>query len=171
MRTLLPVALASLIALSAIGAWWFMNRPQETTSTPAAAPVSLPRDSGAMISFTTKSGKVVSVPDFTYGHPSVNIEDTTYTFGYVTQSLDGVEADARYGIVYGNDGSLIIGLLEEPLSASRSAAEAKLRELLPLPDTILCELPIQVAVPDTIESTYTGQQLGLSFCPGAVSVP
>lgn len=131
----------------------------------------LPRDSGAMLSFLTRDGKVVSVPDFTYGHPSVNVEDTAYTFAYVTQSLEGVELDPRYGIVYGNDGTLIIGLYAEPLGETRRAAEGKLRELMPLPDDILCSLPIDVTVPDTIESRYTGKQLGLSFCPGATPLP
>lgn len=172
MRTLIPVAVASLLVLAGGIAWWYVNQtPKEGSQTVTTTLQALPRDSGAMLTFTTKDGKVVSVPDFTYGHPSVNVEETTYTFAYVTQSLEGVEEDPRYGIVYGNDGTLIVGLYAEPLGATRLAAEAKLRALMPLPDPILCALPIEVTVPDTIESIYTGKQLGLSFCPNALDLP
>lgn len=172
MRTLVPVIAASLLVLAGGAAWWYVNQvPQEGNKTATTTVQALPRDSGAMLSFTTKDGKVVSVPDFTYGHPSVDVEDTAYTFAYVTQSLEGVEEDPRYGIVYGNDGSLVVGLYAEPWSTTRLAAEAKLRTLMPLPDPILCALPIEVTVPDTIENIYTGKQLGLSFCPNALDLP
>jgi|GEM_PF-3488485 len=166
----LGIALALLLALTLIG-WKLHTRTEGTVATTTPHAVQLPRDSGAAVVLTDRSGRVITVPDFTYGHPSVEVEDTGITYVYLTQSDDLVEHDPRYGIVYGSDHSFTIGLLSGSPKETRAAAEAKLRELVPLPDAILCTLKLAVRAADTIEPRLAGKELGLSFCPNAVPLP
>jgi hypothetical protein len=123
-----------------------------------------------MLLFRMRDGQTVTVPDFTYGHPSVEVEDTGITYVYVTQDDTLTEADPAYGIVYGSDASIVIGLLAEPAAQSRQRGEVKLRELLPVPDVVLCALNIKVVAADTMETMYGSKDLGLSFCDGSVAL-
>lgn len=170
-----PVVLGigvALLAVLSVAGWWMMPKDKANdtaTSTPAIS--SLPRDTGAHVVLRTKSGRIVSVPDFTYGHPSVEVEDTGVTYVHITQNDDLEEADPRYGIVYGSDSTFILGLMATPLGATRLVAEQKLKEFVPLPDDILCGLSVSVRTADTIDARFAGRELGLSFCPGAVPLP
>ena len=168
-----PTLLAIVCALALVAAVGIMRHYQKQTvqdhiQSTARMATTTPRESGAMVVIETKDKKVITVPDFTYGHPSLEVEETGMTYVFVTQRDDTTEQDARYGITYASDSSVIVGLLKAPLSEARVAAEAKLRELIPVPDAILCTLKVTVAVPDTIEPRYAGTDVGLSFCPGAV---
>ncbi|HYE23283.1 MAG TPA: hypothetical protein VEA92_02405 [Candidatus Paceibacterota bacterium] len=172
MRTpvVLGIIVALFVSLAGFG-WWRVSITATDTATTTPTIPSLPRDSGATVVLTSKANRIITVPDFTYGHPSVEVEDTGITYVYLTQNDDLVELDHRYGIVYGSDSTISIGLLASPLGASRTAAETKLRELIPLADDILCSLKIAVQTADTIEPRFAGKELGLSFCPGAVPLP
>lgn len=168
-----PIVLGSIAALILIGAgigFWLFS-----THTPLIEEVLIPpadpRDSGATVLLTTRGGEVISVPDFTFNHPRVDLENTEITLVLVSQNADKTEMDPSYGIVYSTDSSFTIGLFSEPLGAARLRAEDRLRALVPVPDDILCQLPISVAVPDTIQPMYKGKDVGLSFCPGAVQLP
>ena len=174
MRSWLLIGVIGALVLTLIGTGLWLNtqKVQKESVTATTTVRALPRDSGAMLLFTTRDGRVVSVPDFTYLHPSLDIEGRNETYVYVTQDDNAVEMDPRYGIVYGNDGTLTIGLFAEPLGATRLLAETKLRELMEgVPDDILCLLPVSVGVPDTMNSSFVGRELGLSFCPCAVTLP
>ena len=173
MRSSIVLGIAAALIVGLAVAGWLMHKaavpegPAPATTTASA----IPRDTGAMLVIEAKDGKVVTVPDFTYGHPSVEVEDTGVTYIYVTQNDDQVELDSRFGIIYASDSSISVGLFTGPLEASRQAAEAKLREFIPLPDAILCTLNVAVRAADTIDARYAGRELGLSFCPGAVPLP
>lgn len=165
----LGAAFAVLLAVAG-GAWWYLGQQPVDAPTQATTTRALPRDSGATVVLTTKTGKVITVPDFTYGHPSVEVEDTGITYVYVTQDDSLAEADPVYGIVYGSDSSIVIGLFATPLAEARLRAEAKLKEFLPLPEPILCEMNITVTAADTINPAQVGKNLGLSFCAGATAL-
>ena len=168
-----PVLLGVLVAVlivAAAGTWWLVQKEKVVVDTPVMESKMLPRDSGAMLLLKTRDGQLVTVPDFTYGHPSVEVEDTGITYVYVTQDDTLTEADPAYGIVYGSDSSITIGLLTAPLKESRQRAELKLRELLPVPDVVLCALPIKVVAADTMGTMYGGKNLGLSFCNGSTAL-
>ena len=64
-----------------------------------------------------------------------------------------------------------IVLLREPIGASRLEAEAFLRQKLGVKDSELCRIKYYVGVPYTVNTVYTGSNLGLSFCPGATQLP
>ena len=154
-----------------VSAWQFYSArsPEQVEDTPKLA--SVPRDSGTSVLLRTRDGKNVTVPDFTYTHPSVTYEETGRIYVFLTQTDDLVEKDPRYGITYGSDSTFIIALLASPLSESRAAAEVAFKEFVPLPDSVLCALSVTVQVADTIDTQYAGKNVGLSFCPGALPLP
>ena len=161
------IALAVLIA-GVLG--YLALRPAPEAKAPQAQKEEQ-RASGSMITLTTKKGARVSVPDFTFNKPRIEVEESGITYVHVTQTPDGIEEDPTHGMLFGSDSSITIALFAEPLGPVRQAAEASLRRHLPLPDAILCDLTVMVEVPDTIAPRYAGQNLGLSFCPGAVTLP
>jgi len=166
---ILGIIAALVITAAAIG-WWLMRGEGTTEEEQATTTSALPRESGATVVLTTPGGKVITVPDFTYGHPSVEVEDTGVTYVYVTQDDSLTELDPVYGIVYGSDSSITIGLFATPLDRARLRAEEKLKEFIPVRETILCELAIIVTAADTISPEHAGKDLGLSFCPDAIAL-
>lgn len=165
----LPAVVVALVLGVGVIAWVLSQaKPEPSSASQVRTATTTPRESGATVVIQTRDNKVITVPDFTYGHPSLDVEDTGMTYVYVTQNDDTTEQDARYGIAYASDSTIIIGLLAAPFAEARTAAESKLRVLIPVPDDILCTLKVTVAVPDTMEPRYAGKNVGLSFCPGAV---
>lgn len=111
----------------------------------------------------------VMVPSFIEDAPVLQLDSASYH--YVTYNEDYMPVDPAYGIVYGSDGSLSVGVFLEPLGASRLKAETKLRQMTSLTDAQLCSLNVQVSVPSSVNETLSGRNLGLSFCPGATPLP
>lgn len=161
--------LTALVLTFAAGSFWYVTSREDTKGAEVTAKAPTPREAGATILLTLTDGRTVSVPDFTYNRPQIDAEGVTYVL--LTQTPEGVEEDARYGIVFGTDSTFTVGLFEEPLGANRKLAEAKLVEFLGLPEQALCKLDISVGVPDTIRGAYQGKNLGISFCPGALPLP
>ena len=116
-----------------------------------------------------RDGSVVTVPDFTRGAESYTLPAGTYYELTNNQATQG--SAAEYDIVYGTDSSITVSLLKEPLGQARLLAETKLRTLIPVSDAALCTLDVTVGVPYGVNQFYAGQNLGLSFCPNAVSLP
>jgi hypothetical protein len=121
--------------------------------------------SGTSLPLVLKDGTRVQVPDFTKQNqpPYANATD-----GYVA----GGSVDGDFSIEYFPDGSYFdIVLNTEPLGASRKKAEAALRSQLNLSNAQLCKLNTQVVTTRGVNEQYSGHNLGLSFCPGATSLP
>lgn len=64
-----------------------------------------------------------------------------------------------------------IGILAEPLGSNRLLAEQALQQKLRLSVAQICKLSIQVFTSISVNETYAGRDLGLSFCPGATVLP
>ena len=64
-----------------------------------------------------------------------------------------------------------ISLLQEPIRQSRIDAENYMLEHLGLTKEKLCTLNYMLSVPDAVNSIYSDENLGFSFCPGAVVLP
>ena len=93
---------------------------------------------------------------------------------YLTDNQFTNPAKAVYDIeVYADSHTSIlnIGIFKKPLGVSRRAAEAKLRQLLHLSGAQLCLLNVSVMVPAAVDHVYSGQNLGLNDCQGAVHLP
>lgn len=118
----------------------------------------------------TADGEAYEVPDPTNGRPADSQPSGTYY--HVTQDPARQEEDTRFGIVYGTDSSIAVGLFAEPLREARLAAEQKLRVVFPgVPDDGLCRMSVTVMVPPSVNYLYAAQNLGLSFCANAVVLP
>ena len=174
MRSPLLLGVLSALILAAVAVTvWYLGKATPEVPLPEVPEeeVALPRDSGALLVLTSKTGQIITVPDFTYTHPSLEVEQSGITYVYVTQDDDLKEADPYYSIVYGSNSSILIFLLAEPLTTARARAEEKLKEFIPIPEDVLCSLKVSVKTTDTINPMYAGKELGLSFCPGAVALP
>jgi hypothetical protein len=117
----------------------------------------------------TRGGDKLAIPDFTGGHPADKEQSGTYY--HVTENANRDEMYQDFSIVYGTDSSISVGLLAEPLGAARMHAEATLRKLLQLTDDQICALDVSVMVPASVSDVYAAEDVGLSFCPGAVKLP
>lgn len=76
-----------------------------------------------------------------------------------------------FGVIFNEtNGSFAIGLEKEPIAQARLEAEVYMQIALGLSADDMCSLNIFVGVPYSINKFYSGQNLGLSFCPGSVSL-
>ena len=120
---------------------------------------------GPTIPVTLNNGSTVAVPDFTQtNQPSY----ASATNGYQVAGADNADFQILY---YPQNSGFNITLNKEPIGSVRLEAEAALRAQLRLTNTQLCALTVQVATTMDINPTYSGENLGLSFCPGAVVLP
>jgi hypothetical protein len=178
MKNLLYVLISGMvILLSGVGAYLFFNHASVTSSTnpsnpfgfSSTTPENTPVTSAPLIPIQTVNGSTVQIPDPTIG--KVPIPEGTNKYYYLTNNQERQGNNAEFDIEYGNDSSISIVLLKEPLGESRLAAEKSLKNLFPVSNSTLCSLKLTVAVPMSISSIYSGENLGLSFCPGAVQLP
>lgn len=159
-----------LIVLLIIGGVVYVLLPKETpdpqTNTdPFGALGGGTRVPPDMIRVTLSDGSTADVPDFTKtGQP----EGASAVNGY---QVGGGDDEAFQILYYPEDNGFLISLLSEPLGENRLRAEDVLRGRLQLTDAELCKLNAQVATSITVNETYAGQNLGLSFCAGAVRLP
>jgi len=178
------IIIIAVIILVILGSVWylFLSKPATTQPQPVSSgqnPFGQPAGNtsttipGNTIQETTQlqtnTGQNITVPDLTAG--KVGFPIGTHQFYFVTSNQETQGDNAQFDIVYGSDSSISIGLFKEPLGQARLAAEASLRKLIPLSDPELCTLKITVAVPYQVSQFYAGQNLGLSFCPGATVLP
>lgn len=118
-----------------------------------------------MIRVTLTDGSTADVPDFTQ---EAQPEGASAVNGY---QVGGSDDDAFQILYYPEDNGFLVSLLAEPLGENRLRAENALRGKLQLTDEALCKLNAHVATSIHVNETYAGQNLGLSFCPGAVRLP
>lgn len=116
-------------------------------------------------------GNVVSVSDFT---KEAGVIEDPYNPGQfvLTGDAESVIGKTPFSTRYvPTDDSFVITLMSKPLAASRVVAESELREMLHIDEGAMCALRYGVYVPGAVSETYAGQNLGFSFCPGAVALP
>jgi len=76
-----------------------------------------------------------------------------------------------FGVIFNEtNGSFAIGLEKEPIAQARRDAEAYMKRTLGVSEEDMCLLNIFVGVPFRVNEFYSGKNLGLSFCPGSVSL-
>lgn len=122
------------------------------------------------LSLTLDDGSTVVVPDFT------SIEQPEWASEAAGYQVAG-NADADFLITYiapdtfGSQAQFIISLSSEPLGEVRKKAETALKARLQVSESELCKLDVQVWTSADVSLAYAGGDLGLSFCPGAVTLP
>lgn len=178
-RNLLIIALILIVLAVLIAAFAFMHKPQNGGAsgnpfgfTASPSGTSLPNGGTGgggtppvERTVTFKDGSQATIPDVTkLPQPAWASSDN----GYVVSGNGQGDFDILY---YPAQSAFSITLLQEPLGQTRLAAEQALRATLKLTDTQLCKLSADIGTIGSVNETYAGRNLGLSFCPGSVKLP
>lgn len=159
------------------------STPQETTNiqtpTTTVAPGSGGTQTSAESSFSLpiSGGGVIKTQDFLNNQATTKdpLNAGYYYLGYhLNEGVPDSTASKNppYVIEYIEATHYFnIGLLQEPVKASRQQAEQYLMSTLGVSQAQMCQLNYMVAVPYSINQAYAGTSLGFSFCPGAVTLP
>lgn len=176
MKKILLILLATLIILGLSGVAYYllheqpkMQINQSGTSFPTSTATSSAQLGDGNVSIVAVTGETYRVPSFP--KDTLHYELPSGTYYQLTRNIETQGADAQFDIQYGTDNSIQIVLVKEPLKDARLAAEASLRTFFPLANDQLCALNIDVGVPVKVNDVFSGKNLGLSFCPGAVKLP
>lgn len=117
-----------------------------------------------------RDGTIVQTQDFTKQNQP---EWASEASGYL---VAGEEKEDFIILYFGPDvpngqGEFLINLNTEPVGEIRRRAEAALRARLEMTEADLCKLAVSVRTAPGVSTTYGGYDLGLSFCPGAATLP
>lgn len=134
----------------------------------------------AAIPVATAGGQLMTVNDFI--HDGTTVADSQnpgryYLAGSLGYCLEDGTCPAgapssTYTIAYDEQSrSFIVTLDAEPIGQARLKAEEYLLSALGLSKAQACQLAVQVLTTIDVNETYAGENLGLSFCPGAVALP
>lgn len=125
---------------------------------------------GEYIPVHTSSGAVISVPNFLQGHEAMELPNGKY---YAVYGPEYSPEGFTFAITYSEPASeFLVTLTSEPIGAARKEAERYLKGMLTLTAEELCGLNIAVTVTPIVNEAYSQyENLGLSFCPGAVALP
>lgn len=110
-------------------------------------------------------GNDIRVKDFIAG-----AREDPYNEGHFY--LQPINGDTTYQIEYISATQFFnISLLVEPIGHTRLEAETYLKNILGISDSELCSIAYSVAVPNSVNTTYSGTNVGFSFCPNAIKLP
>lgn len=125
---------------------------------------------GPLRTISTSDGGKTAVEDFT-AKPGV-IQDPNVPGQYDLAGGSSPDASTAYHIFYQSEDDYFgIALYKEPLGQTRRQAEQDLISKLGIPQARMCALNYVVAPGPGVNDAYAGQNLGFSFCPGAVKLP
>lgn len=181
--------------LVVVGIGWFVvskvfsptgtQTPVDTTTdfskilSPDEVPLNQPgqSSSGDTISVATEGGGSVQTNNFKKD-PDVGQYPTPdyYYLGFHTPAGDAFDGTATanppYLITYIDSTQYFnIGLLQEPIGTTRIQVEQYLMSKLGISQGQMCRLQYMLSVPNSVNQSYSGTNLGFSFCPGAVQLP
>jgi hypothetical protein len=177
-----------------IVAWWFFMGSDDPSLPNDTLPFGILEDlpsvheeiplpdtlAGNTLTLSTKDGKQIPVKNFLLN--GTTVADVVNPGFYVLAGklgyclADGTclsgAPTTQFFIWYNVHSQFFyIILLERPLGAARRAAELFLQESLKVVESDLCRLNYTVGVPLRVDAGFSGQELGLSFCPGNEYLP
>ncbi|MEK7201033.1 MAG: hypothetical protein AAB737_00125 [Patescibacteria group bacterium] len=122
------------------------------------------------MSVHARSGEAVMVPNVLSGKEPLDTPGGRFYNLYGPEySTEGFTFSIQYSE---SDSQFLIILIAEPIGAARLEAQTYLRNLLALSDSELCSLNTIISVTPDVSEVYSQyENLGLSFCPGAVKLP
>ena len=184
MRKTLIGILAVILTLLLVGlAYWFwnMNRAGEPRPDDITFPVGGGgKPVGDGMSVDSQSGQQIRTKDFLTN--SITIEDPANKGNYYLAGSSGAcrpdgtcpsaGTEENFSIVYFNSSrSFVVSLNAEPLGATRLRAEQYLTNMLGISKVEMCALKYDVLTTSYVSEQFAGEDLGFSFCPGAVLLP
>jgi hypothetical protein len=167
MKKLLFVVLAILIIIVIASVAWIIASRAPTED------VQVPTNTGGF-PFADNSSSA-GEQDGNFLNDSDVAEDA-FNPGYYYLGYQPFEANAGEGPPYliefiKETSYFNITILKEPLGDMRLSAEQYLKGKFPLTNEQFCSLNYTVGVPNSVNSLYSGMNLGFSFCPDAVRLP
>jgi hypothetical protein len=138
--------------------------PEPEQSTDDLFPTADPVDGLQTLPRARSIDALLSAPD------TVRLGQDDYLFLQTTK--DSRYEPQPYQITYhAPDRTFTITVMQEPLGHTRRQAEAIFLAMLGLSKIEACVLRVNVTVPWSVNQRYAGQNLGMSFCPGATALP
>lgn len=145
-----------------------LNPDQNSSGTTSAATTTinpLPNVPGGTISIFTTGGTVI-IPDITKSDEAQNVGEGMYHFE-APASFPG----APFAFLYSTrNNSFSISIESKPIAQNREIASRYILSLLKISETEACRLKVLVGVPYAVDENLAGKNLGLSFCPGSVTL-
>jgi hypothetical protein len=193
MKRLIIILAVLIVVLGAIVlVLFFSHQSTNTTSsaqtgTTASSSVTFPAsqntNSGSSSSGSTNSnssqnlevkgtdGSTIVVDNFETDRKTVK-DPTNDGYYYLSGGSNVSTTKAPYQIFYDSQDQYFgITLYQEPLGQYRTQAEDELIQDLGLTQDQMCSLNYDISVGQGVNDTYLGENLGFSFCPGAVALP
>ncbi len=131
---------------------------------------------GPTIPFTTVGGQTIQAKDFRMS-PDYHKDPANEGLYYLGYHYSGGAPDPTasenppYVVGYVAATQYFnITLLQEPIADTRKQVESYLEDLMGLSQEQMCQLDYTVAVPNSVNQIYAGQDLRFSFCPGAIAI-
>lgn len=157
-----------LLVLFARTMWKAFNLPEDPSSDTYVFPIDtkMPTAREGRLFVPTKSGTTLEVDD-------IREQSGIHTVGsgnYVTGSLNETTAPLYQLVYFEIDRSYLISLESEPLGLARQEGENDLIARLGISRQAACDLLIRVGTSRDVNPDKAAMELGVSFCPGAVSL-
>jgi len=164
-----------IIVLSVTALIFKYNFGSIQTSSVDDVPTRLPINAGQPIDQYDTSLKLLAIetPQGTVSMDDPRQMEETSAMGSGIFSLTTLDNTNPYnfGIIFNEkNGSFAIGLEKEPIAQARLDAEAYIQRALGISKEDMCLLNVFVGVPYSVNEFFSGKNLGLSFCPGSVSL-
>lgn len=186
-KTLLVIIIFAGVAVTAllVGVGWYFskntNPPTQPTVTNSTTSGSIPSNNtvttGSVptpgttqtaLSVQGINGATIAIKDFI--HASSTVVDPNNQGQYFLNNTGKQKSVVPYNILYvAADQSFTIALLQEPIGDSRRQAESALQNSLGISESDMCNLRYRVLVSHSVNSYYSGKNLGFSFCPDAIA--
>nr|AEQ20530.1 hypothetical protein [uncultured bacterium CSLC2] len=186
------LTIAGIVLLAIV--WFFLSgSEQQPAATPNPA-VTLPSSGSVQVSTSSQAtpgtpgslyvsasvGGTIRTTDFI--HNGITIPDGANKGRYLLAgNLEYCVANPQncqagptvdYNIFYdSNYGTFSIALLKEPIGEVRLQAERFLQAKLGLSAQDMCRLNYYIGTASDVNASFATQNLGFSFCPGAVVLP
>lgn len=155
MKKIFLIIIGVLIVL--ISVTLALQENQSSVAIPTYAPTEFP------VSSSTVS---VNYENFTKNPNAIEVGNGVYN---INEAM--TNPNLGFAFLYSeSDDSIYISIDKEPLSQTREQASQYLLNLLDINQAVACTLKVYVGVPYVVSSTLTGQNLGLSFCPGSIKL-
>ncbi len=175
MQKIFLIIFGTVVALIFFGAILFLlrqgngqtNDTQPDTNFPLSTTTPYEFNDDA-VTVQLRSGSTIEVRDFLHDQ---GVQEWGGTETYMIGSSETLEGSPLYQIFYFTpDRTIGISLLGEPLEQARLTAEEELLRRLGVEKADVCDLSVRVSTPGFVNPDFAGRELGLSFCPNAVSL-
>lgn len=184
MKAFFWIGCIAILALIAIGAFLLLRADRDAPDAPAAGNYFPSLGGGTVTEGTrmivSKDGQTLAVRDF--HNNGITFEDPANPGSYFLAGETGYcledgtcpkAGTDEFSILFTEaDQSFIIALAAEPLGEVRVRAEHYLMNALGATREELCSLNYAVGTTVSVNATYSEfENLGFSFCPGAIRLP